>query len=113
MIIHDRMIGNTLTPLGAQLKQRNASGVYVPVVLTGLTVKFKMVAEDGTVTVAETSTGVTIADATNGKVEYDFLAADVDTAGTYWGWFYVYSGTEYDSFPSDGRTFKIVIHEAA
>ena len=111
--VHHITVGDTLTPLGAQLKQKSTSGTYQAVDLTGLIVKFSMVAEDGTSVVDETTTGVTIEDADDGKVSYDFQAADVTTAGTYYGWFHVYSGSERDTYPVDGRKFRIEISEVA
>lgn len=103
--------GDTLTPLGAQLKQKGSSGTYDAVDLTSRDVKFKMVAEDGTVKVAETASNVSKTDASSGKVQYDFQAADVDTAGVYYAWFMVYAGTEKDTYPADGRSLKIVISD--
>ena len=50
-------------------------------------------------------------DATTGKVQYDFQTADVASAGTFYGWFTVYSGTEHDTYPVGGR--KLVIEIAA
>jgi hypothetical protein len=104
-------IGDTLTPLGVQLKQLSTSGVLTAVDLSGLTVKITLVNEAGTVVVNEGTTGVTVTDATNGKVQYDFQTADVATAGTYYGWFTVYSGTEKDTYPVGGR--KLVIEISA
>ena len=110
---HDISVGDTLTPLGCQLRQLDDVGVYTNVNLTGLTVKFQMVAEDGTVVVIETATGVTVNNATLGKVQYDFQAADVDTAGVYYGWFTVYDGTEKDTYPAKGRQLRITISDRA
>lgn len=113
--LHRLGIGDTLTPLGAQFKQESATvpGVLTVVDLSGLTVKFTMVNEAGTVIVNEATTGVTVTDATNGKVQYDFQTADVATAGTYYGWFTVYSGTEHDTYPVGGRKLVIVISARA
>lgn len=111
MKTHEITVGDTLTPLGVQLRQKGTDGVYAPVDLSGLIVKFTMVAEDGTVVVNEGTTGVTVTDATTGKVQYDFQATDVDTVGTYFGWFTVYSGSERDTYPAGGRQLKIVIHD--
>lgn len=111
MDTHEIAVGDTLTPLGARLRQLGDSGVYEDVNLADKSVTFKMVAEDGTVVVAETSTGVTIVTASEGKVKYDFSAADVDTAGTYYAWFRVAdTGGETDTFPRGGRQFKVIIH---
>ena len=103
--------GNTLTPLGAQLKAKDTTGKYVPVDLTGLTVKFHMVNDAGVDVVAETTVGVTVLDAEEGEVAFDFSAEHVATTGTHWAWFNVYSGTELDTYPMNGRTFQIEITE--
>lgn len=44
-----------------------------------------------------------------GTVQYDFQAADVDTAGTYWLWFGLYSGSERETVPHDGRRLRIEV----
>lgn len=112
MDTHEIAVGDTLTPLGARLRQLGTSGVYEDVNLTDKTVTFKMVAEDGTVVVPETSTGVTVVTASEGKVKYDFAAEDVDEAGVFYAWFRVAdTGGETDTFPRGGRQFKIIIHE--
>jgi hypothetical protein len=108
---HSLSVGDTLTPLACQLKQRDANGVLSVVNIAGLTVKFTLVNSAGTVIVNEATTGVTVTDATNGKVQYDFQTADVTTAGTFYGWFTVYSGTEKDTYPAGGR--KLVIEISA
>ena len=108
---HKIGLGDTLTPLGCQLKQLSAAGVLSVVDLSGLTVKFSMSDASGTLIVNEGTTGVTVTDAANGKVQYDFQTADVDTAGTFYGWFTVYSGTEHDTYPVGGR--KLVIEISA
>lgn len=48
-----------------------------------------------------------------GHVQYDFQADDVATAGSYWGWFQIVDATETDTFPANGRDFRIEIVEAA
>jgi len=111
--VHKMIVGDTLTPLGVQLLQRNTLGALTAVDLTDRTVKFRMVANDGTVIVDDSETGVTIEDAESGRVSYDFQAADVASAGTYYAWFRVFSGSERDTFPADGRSLSIVISEAA
>lgn len=108
---HSIAVGDTLTPLGCQLKQLGTTGTLGVVNLTGLTVKFTMVDAAGTVIVNEATTGVSVTDAANGKVQYDFQAADVVAAGTFYGWFTVYSGTEHDTYPVGGR--KLVIEISA
>lgn len=111
IVTHDVHKSDTANALAAQLKRKNAAGTLTAVDLTGLTVKFKMVNSSGTVVVAETETGVTVTDASNGKVTYDFQSADVTTAGEYYGYFVVYTGAESDTFPVNRRGLKIVVHD--
>lgn len=106
---HYRTVGDTLTPLGAHLKQRGTSGSYEDVDLTDATVKFSMVSLDGTVVVDEGTVGVTVVTAAEGKVQYTFQDADVDEAGTFYAWFTVYEDGKKDTFPIGGRTLRIVI----
>lgn len=108
---HYISVGDTLTPLGVQLKQRDSNGTLSVVSLSGKTVKFTMCNSAGTKIVDEGTTGVTVVDATNGKVQYDFQVADVATAGTFYAWFTVYSGAERDTYPAGGRKLVIQIDE--
>lgn len=101
--------GDTLTPLTVELQQKDSTGELTAVDLTGRTVKFKMVNDIGTSVVTETTTGVTTTSASDGQVQIDFQSAWVATAGQYWGWVVVYSGSEKDTFPHDGRGLSIVI----
>ncbi len=110
---HKLGIGDTLTPLAVQLKQRDSTGTLSNVNLSGLTVKFTMVDSSGTTIVDEATTGVTVTDAATGKVSYDFQTADVDVAGVFYGWFTVYSGSEYDTYPVGGRKLVIEIADRA
>lgn len=104
-----RTVGDTLTPLTVQLKQRDASGVLTAVDLTGLNVKVKSSEEDGTTHFAPKD--AIVLDEITGKVQYDFLAAEVDTAGTYFLWFQVLDAgeVERDTFPNDGTTFRMIL----
>lgn len=106
MEIHELSVGCTLTPVGAQLRQK-VNGVWTPVDLTGKTVSFKMTDYLGADVVAETSTHVTVVDEADGLVKYDFQEGDIETPGTYYAWFFVYDGVEKDSYPSNGREFVI------
>lgn len=105
-MIHTRRIDDTLTPLGVTLQRPDGSAVD----LTGLTVEFKMIDTDGTAVVSQTSDNVTVTDATAGTVTYDFDSTDVDTAGTYYGYFVTSSGGEYEHFPVVPRQLTIVIN---
>ena len=110
---HIRHINDTRTVLPVQLKQPNESGVDTVVDLTGLNVKFKMVDQYGTDVIAETDTGVTVSDATNGKCQYDFSSSGVDTAGLYYGYFTVTDAGESDHFPVASRELTILIQADA
>ncbi len=97
----DRYVGDTLSPLCAALQLPDNQ----PKNLTGFTVTFKMVAEnDGRVVVDYVPAVVT--DAVAGTVEYKFTLTDVATPGTYYGWFRVSDGKEYDTYGA-GRMLRI------
>lgn len=104
MNYHELTLGDTLTPLAMQIR---SGGTVVN--LTGKTVKVSMVSEAGLVVVAETTTGVTISDATSGYVEYDFQTGDIDEAGNYYLFAHVYSGGEKDTYPPNG--LKVVAYD--
>lgn len=106
--VHTLTVGDTLSAMLIQLKQRDTSGTLSAVDVTGLTVKFKMVDQSGQTKVALTDSNVTVVDATNGKVQYDFQVGDVDIAGRYYAWFVVVgAGSEEDTFPVNGRSLVI------
>lgn len=108
--VHRRHVGDTRTVLPVTLQQPNTAGVLTAVNLTGHTVKFKMInAATNAVKVAESDTGVTVVVAADGTVNKAFLAADVDTAGIYWGFFVSYEAGKPDHFPVHQQGLKIVI----
>ena len=74
--------GDRLPVASATLK--DATGA--PVNISGMTVKFLMKADDGTLKV---NAAATIVDGPGGKVEYAWLAVDTDTVGHYRGEFEV------------------------
>lgn len=114
MNTHAIQYGDSLTPLGAVLKQRNEAGVLAAVDLTGRTAKVLVVDAGGSVVVAETTTGVTVVDQEAGKVSYDFRTGDdALPAGTYYLYFRVYSGTERDTFPVEPKQMKVVVKKHA
>lgn len=100
--------GDTRTVLTADLKQEDESGVEQAVDLTGLTVEFKMVDCDGAAVVSQTTTGVTVTNASGGKVSYDFSSSGVATPGTYYAYFVVTDSGETDHFPVNQR--DLIIH---
>jgi hypothetical protein len=103
----ERQIGDTRTAIAGICTR--PSGTVVD--LTSLTLKFAMYDSQGTVKVAETSSNVTVTDASAGEVEYAPQAADVDTEGTYNGYFIAEAGTgEQDTFPAVVGDFKIIIN---
>ena len=97
MPVHTIAIGDSLTPVGCQLEPADSD---TPIVLTGLTVKVLVTDLVGASVVAETETGVTVVEATTGKVSYDLPTAVNGTAGHYYLNFRVYSGAERDTYPS-------------
>lgn len=99
---HRIVQGDTLQPISATLT-RNGSAINI----TGLTVKFRMVAKDGTVIVNNAS--ATVVSAANGQVSFTFSSDHVDEPGEYWGWFLLFSGDAYEHFPHDGRKLRIYI----
>lgn len=106
---HVRQINNTRTVLPVTLQQNNEAGTATAVDLTGLTVKFLMVDEDGTESVSETTTGVTVVSAAAGTVNYDFSTAGVDETGRYYAYFRVYNGSEFDTFPVESRDLVVCV----
>lgn len=102
--VHDLVIGDSLTPLGAQLFQ---DGEIVD--LTGKDVYFLGVSENGDAWINETL--ATIVDENAGKVQYAFSASQI-LEGRYYGYFLVYNGahTKHDTYPAGGRKLSIVVH---
>lgn len=100
--IHNLMIEDRLTPIGATLLQ---DGVAVN--LTDKTVKFSLYDKNGTVVVDEAN--ATVVSAVAGRVSYPLAAGDVDAAGKFFAYFHVYSGGLKDTFPSVARAFQVVI----
>ena len=108
--VHRRHVTDTRTLLSVTLQQPNSAGTLTAVDLTGLTVKYKMLNRaDGTTTIAETTTGVTVVTAASGTVNYDFSAAGVLTAGIFNGFFVVYASSETDHFPVRVDGLRVMI----
>lgn len=102
-------LGDRLTPLARTLIQAGA-----PVDLTGATVEFKLSRLSGTSLVVEidwTTVGVTIVDAVAGKVKREMQAAEWNTlvAGEYRAWYRVTKAGKVDTFPADGRSWKVFV----
>lgn len=101
---------DTRTVLSVTLVQPDENGDDAAVDLTGQTVKFKLVNEDGAEVIAETEVGVTVVTAAEGKVNYDFNATPINTAGKYYAYFVVYDGTRSDHFPVNARDLAICVN---
>lgn len=102
--------GDRRTPIARTLKQGGEA-----VDLTGLTVEFKLIADDGTVVRDWTSSGVTVADEEAGQVQYTLQSADITAMGSgevFWYWFRIVEGGVYTTFPASGRVAKIVVQPA-
>ncbi len=96
----------TLVAIAATLQR--PSGTVVDV--TDLTVRFLMVSVQKTTKVAETASNVSTTNATAGEVQYDFQADDVDTSGTYYGYFTTEdTGGKKDTFPAETGDLEIII----
>ena len=101
-----RHVGDTEVAIAATLKRPDGTVVD----LTGLTLKFKMLDSEGSTKVALTDDYVTVTDEDAGQVQYSPVAADVDTAGTYYAYFVTVDGTaNLDTFPAEKGEFRIDI----
>jgi hypothetical protein len=109
---HVRTTGDTLEPVGFQLRRRGTNKQWEWVDLTDKTVSFRMVDEEGTVVVADAP--ATIVEAAAGRGQYDFLPAEVADAGVYYAWAIVEDALgETSTYPTGGRRWVIVLREAA
>jgi hypothetical protein len=109
---HERRVGDTTKVYSAVLTAKSTSGVDTAKDVTGLTVTFTMInAATGAVKVS--AQAATIVTAASGIVKYDFVSADVDTAGVYWGTFVVTESAETDSYPASPAQGPIWIHAAS
>ncbi len=105
-------VGDRRTPIADTLERLLDDGVTTaPVDLTGCTVAFKMIAEDGTVKV--NSAAAVIDDEDNGEVSYLWQAADVDTEGLFYYWWIVTQSGKTEHYPADGRKRIARFHAAA
>ena len=108
---HERRVGDTAKVYSAVLTYKSTAGVDTAKDLTGLSVTFTMVnAATGVAKVS--AAAATIVTAASGIVSYDFQAADVDTAGVFWGSFIVTESAETDTYPASPAEGPIWIHSA-
>lgn len=109
---HERRVGDTTKVYSAILKYKDTSGVEQVKDLTGLSVTFTLInAATGAAKVS--AAAATIVTAASGIVSYDFQAADVDTAGIYWGSFVVTESAETDTYPAVPYQGPIHINSAS
>jgi hypothetical protein len=115
MPVHYAGSGDSLTPLGATLKQKNTAGRLVAVNLTGRVVTAIVRDVDGALVIAETSTGVSVISAADGQVAYDFPTPPANLPdGWYFVQFRVY-GTggeagEYDTYPAPDPKLRMRVY---
>ena len=96
---------DTSPSLQATLK--DAAGSVVDI--SGSSVRFHMKSIDGTLKVDE---AMIIVDGTNGVVQYDWVAGDTETAGSYFVEFEVtYSDSSVETFPNNGNESVTVTKE--
>lgn len=106
---YELRIGDSLVALDVELFRSNASGVSEAADLTGHTVTFTLInAADGTTLIDADSVTITTAD--EGRVRYEWDAADITTAGTYRGTFVATSGGKNASFPVNPKSLEVWIH---
>jgi uncharacterized protein YfaS (alpha-2-macroglobulin family) len=80
-----------------------------PIPISGATVQFHMKSIDGTLKVDQQ---MTITDADNGVVQYDWQSGDTDTQGSYYVEFEVtYSDGSIETFPNKGNLSVVVTKE--
>ena len=96
---------DTSPSLGATLKDAQSTAVS----LVGATVKLHMNSLDGVVKVNQT---MTVTDAENGVIQYNWQAGDTDTVGAYYAEFQVtYVDGSVETFPNDGNLVVSVVKE--
>jgi hypothetical protein len=90
--------GDRLASLVATLKKPDGTAQD----LTGATVFMYMRLRGSTGTPKINGASASIIDAANGRVQYDWEVADVDTVGRYWATFVVNISGKLKSFPTHG-----------
>lgn len=101
-------VGDILRGPQAILQDANGAAIDISLI-SGATVKFRMVKADKSGTVKVNDKAANIDDASNGKVSYDWDAADVDTAFVYWAWFILIDGGGQEEHFPTGYDYKVEI----
>jgi hypothetical protein len=90
-----------------QVTLEDSASVAIP--LVGASVKLHMKSLDGVIKINE---AMTIADADNGVVQYDWQTGDTDTVGIYYIEFQVtYSDSSIETFPNSGNEVVSVVRQ--
>lgn len=96
---------DTSPTLRASLTDYNGNSINI----TGATVMLHMIDLSGTVKV---NTACTINDASGGIVDYEWVAGDTDTVGTYKAeWEVTYADSTVETFPNNGHETIVVTEE--
>ena len=96
---------DTSPSLQATLKDFEGTSISI----SGATAQFHMKSIDGTLKVDQQ---MTITDADNGVVQYDWQSGDTDTPGSYYVEFEVtYSDGSIETFPNKGNLSVVVTKE--
>jgi len=91
--------GDLRPPVQGSLKWENGTAVD----LTGCSVTFTMIDENGTKKVNAVSASI-VGSPTDGKVKYEWSGTDTDTAGAYSAYFTVtFADAKTQKFPSKGE----------
>ena len=115
MPVHYAGFGDSLTPLGAVFRQKNTTGRLVAVDLSDRTVNAIVYDDDGNEVLAESSSGVTVIDATAGQVAYDFPdGEDALPVGWYYVQFRAYGAggeaEEHDTYPAPDPKLRMRVY---
>lgn len=87
-----------------QAALKDASGTAIN--LTGASVQFHMEDVTGTLKV---DAAMTVTDASNGVVQYDWVSGDTNTVGTYYVEFEVtYADSSIETFPNNNKEVIII-----
>ena len=107
-----RIKGDRAVTISAQLRRKVGTTIE-DVDRTGETVEFSMVDSEGVDKVAQTPATIDDADAAGGaQVSYAFLAADVDTVGTFYAYFHrVNTSGNLETFPGAPRTLVVEVKD--
>ncbi len=99
-------VGDRLTPIRLELNERGTSNTD----LSADTVTFSMFDTADEVVKVDDQACTLTNGGTDGKAHYPWAAADIDTAGTFWGYFKRTSGGLDAQYPQNGRKLVIIIH---